>query len=166
MVRSCESMRWESHFSGTGSQFGEQLLLPYSDGFLGLNIHYLPWAKRLQLADRLVRAAKNKKRITYPQIKRAWNSLRLPMGYSYLIIRRYLASHIQSDIAVFTWENYRAAAVNIPGKWRKKSEKAVFRAMMQKWTDHVKKTRTQKPKAKVTRTKTTRKNRSNLQWVL
>jgi hypothetical protein len=135
------------------------LLAKYPDGFLGLNIHYLPWAKRLQLADRLVRATKNRKRITYPQIKRAWNSLRLPAGYSYLIIRRYLTTHIQSDIAVFTWDNYRQAAVNIPGKWRKKSEKAVFKAMMLKWSEHVKDKKKKSPKAKVTRTKsTTRKS--------
>jgi hypothetical protein len=135
------------------------LLAKYPDGFLGLNIHYLPWAKRLQLAERLVRATKNRKRITYPQIKRAWNSLRLPMGYSYLIIRRYLDSHIQSPIAVFTWETYRAAAVNIPGKWRKKSEKAVFAAMQQKWKDHVRKTKQKDPKAKVKRTKSTKRKR-------
>jgi hypothetical protein len=132
------------------------LLAKYPDGFLGLNLHYLPWSKRLQLADRLVRATKNRKRITYPQIKRAWNSLRLPMGYSYLIIRRYLTAHIQSDIAVFNWENYRAAAVNIPGRWKKKSEKAVFTAMMQKWQDHVKDSKKKNPKAKVKTTKSTR----------
>jgi hypothetical protein len=131
------------------------MLAKYPDGFLGLNIHYLPWAKRLQLADRLVRATKNRKRITYSQIKQAWNSLRLPAGYSYLIIRRYLTTHIQSDIAVFDWDNYRQAAVNIPGKWRKKSEKAVFAAMMQKWKDHVKKSKTKNPKAKVKSTKST-----------
>ncbi len=133
------------------------LLAKYPDGFLGLNIHYLPWSKRLQLADRIIRATKNRKRITYPTIKRAWNSLRLPMGYSYLIIRRYLTTHIQSDIAVFTWDNYRKAAVNIPGKWRKKSEKAVFAAMQQKWMKHVKDTKKQNPKAKVKRTKSTRR---------
>lgn len=135
------------------------LLAKYDDGFLGLNIHYLPWAKRLQLADRIIRASKNRKRITYPQIKRAWQQLRLPMGYSYLIIRRYLASHIQTDIAVFTWETYRAAAVNIPGKWRKKSEKAVFAAMAQKWRDHVQKTKAKNKQAKVTRTKSTRRRK-------
>lgn len=135
------------------------LLAKYSDGFLGLNIHYLPWAKRLQLADRLVRSAKNKKRITYPQIKRAWASLRLPMGYSYLIIRRYLNSHIQSDVAVFTWETYRAAAVNIPGRWRKKSEKAVFAAMRDKWKVHVRKSKSKNKSAKVTRTKSTKRKR-------
>ena len=133
------------------------LLAKYPDGFLGLNIHYLPWSKRLQLADRLVRASKNRKRITYPQIKRAWNSLRLPAGYSYLIIRRYLTSHIQSDIAVFNWDNYRQAAVNIPGKWRKKSEKAVFAAMMLKWKDHVKDSKKKDPKAKVKVTKSTKR---------
>ena len=133
------------------------LLAKYPDGFLGLNLHYLPWAKRLQLADRILRATKNRKRITYPIIKRAWNSLRLPMGYSYLIIRRYLTSHIQSPIAIFNWDNYRAAAVNIPGKWRKKSERAVFKAMMLKWKDHVKDSKKKNPDAKVKRTKSTRK---------
>jgi hypothetical protein len=133
------------------------LLAKYPDGFLGLNIHYLPWAKRLQLADRLVRSAKNKNRISYGQIKRAWQSLKLPVGYSYLIIRRYLVSHIQTNIAVFTWDTYRAAAVNIPGKWRKKSEKAVFAAMAQKWADHVKKTKSKNKNAKVTTTKSRRR---------
>jgi hypothetical protein len=136
------------------------LLAKYPDGFLGLNIHYLPWSKRLQLADRLVRATKNRKRITYPQLKRAWNSLKLPNGYAYLIIRRYLTSHIQSDIAVFDWDNYRAAAVNIPGKWRKKSEKAVFKAMMVKWQDHVKDKKKKDPKSKVKHTKSTRRKTS------
>lgn len=130
------------------------VLARYADGFLGLNIHYLPWAKRLQLADRLVRATKNKNRITYPDIKRAWAGLKIPIGWSYLIIRRYLTSHIKGNIAVFTWEDYRKSAVNINGSWKKASEQSVFRAMNQKWANQVKKSG-----KKPTRTKSTKRKR-------
>lgn len=116
------------------------ILAKYSDGFLGLNIHYLPWAKRLMLAERLVRATKNKNRITYPDIKSAWKSVRIPVGWAYLIIRRYLVSHIRGNIATFTWEDYKKSAVNINGSWKKASEQEVFRAMNSKWRKQIKKT--------------------------
>lgn len=133
------------------------VLAKYPDGFLGLSLHYVPWAKRLQLADRLVRATKNKNRITYGDIKSAWNSLRLPVGFAYLIIRRYLVSHIKSDIKYFTWEDYRPIVMNTKGKWRKASEQEVFKAMQQKWAAHVRKGKQEGKK--VTRTKGKRKKR-------
>lgn len=133
------------------------VLHKYPDGFLGLSLHYVPWAKRLQLADRLVRATKNKNRITYGDIKAAWNSLRLPVGFAYLIIRRYLVSQIRSDIKVFDWEDYRGVVMNTKGKWRKAGEQEVFKAMTQKWAAHVRKGKEQGKK--VTRTKSPKKKK-------
>ncbi len=133
------------------------VLAKYPDGFLGLSLHYVPWAKRLQLADRLIRATKNKSRITYGDIKSAWNSLRLPIGFSYLIIRRYLVSHIKSDIKTFTWEDYRPIVLNTRGKWRKASEQEVMKALSQKWAAHVQSSK--KKGKKVTRTKGKKRKR-------
>jgi hypothetical protein len=133
------------------------VLAKYPDGFLGLSLHYVPWAKRLQLADRLIRATKNKSRISYGDIKAAWNALRLPAGFAYLIIRRYLATHIRSDIKTFTWEDYRPVVLNTRGKWRKASEQEVFKAMTQKWAKHVRAGKEQGKK--VTRTKGKKRKR-------
>lgn len=114
------------------------VLAKYPDGFLGLNLHYLEWTRRIQLAKKLVRAAKNKKRITYLDVKKAWNSLRLPDALLMLVIRRYLYSHIRSKIKIFDWETYSEAIKEIRPKFKKQAEKRILAAIRAKWFLHKK----------------------------
>jgi hypothetical protein len=74
------------------------LVLPiekYSDGFLGINLHYLPMSLRLQLLDRLVDYSNNTKfdestllKVNYKKLKNI--DLIKPT------LKRYLAGHVKS----------------------------------------------------------------------
>ena len=73
----------------------------YPDGFLGLNLHYLPPTGRAILLEALLTIANNEKfdkttklAVTYQLLKN--NASRFP-GYQQCI-HRYLSTHIRSDI--------------------------------------------------------------------
>lgn len=132
----------------------------YSDGFLGLNLHYLEWTRRIQLAKILVRKAKNRNRITYIDVKKAWASLRLPQALLMLVIRRYLYSHIRSQIKQFDWETYGAAVKDIRPKFKKQSETRVINAIRAKWLLHKKIVKAKKRRQKFKQRKIKRKSKS------
>jgi len=77
------------------------LVFPYektSDGFMGLNMHYLPYILRVRLLDALLLTANNRKldattrmKFQYSTVK-ASSKLRLAQP----CLKRYLASHVQS----------------------------------------------------------------------
>lgn len=118
----------------------------YPNGFLGINLHYIPWAKRINLANRLLKSVKNKNRINYRDIQKAWIGAKLPVGLAYLAIRRYLYSHIKSNIKQFDWETYKLVVREIPPKFQKQSQEAVYKDIMSQFFEHKKKTKTNKKK--------------------
>lgn len=120
------------------------VLAKYPDGFLGLNLHYIQWTTRIQLAKKLVRSSKNGKRIKYIDIKKAFRDLKLPDGLLALVIRRYLYSHIKSNIKIFDIETYGAAVKDIRPNFKKKSEKQVLYAIRELWRMHQQKVRASK----------------------
>jgi hypothetical protein len=134
------------------------VLHKYADGFLGLNLHYLEWTRRIQLAKKLVRKAKNKNRITYLDVKKAWGSLKLPEALLALVIRRYLYSHIRSEIKQFDFETYEEAVKDIRPKFKKQSERRVLAAIRAKWLLH-KRSVTAAKKRKKFKTKKIKRNR-------
>ena len=77
------------------------LVFPYertADGFMGLNMHYLPYILRVRLLDRLLDFANNKNmnettrlKYSYATVK-ASSKLRLAQP----CLKRYLAGHVQS----------------------------------------------------------------------
>jgi len=77
------------------------LVFPYertADGFMGLNMHYLPYILRVRLLDRLLEFANNKNmnettrlKYSYATVK-ASSKLRLAQP----CLKRYLAGHVQS----------------------------------------------------------------------
>jgi len=117
------------------------VLAKYGDRFLGINLHYVPWARRIQLAEYLVRRTKNKNRVTYGDIKAAWKAAKLPLALAALCIRMYLYSHIRSEMKFFTWETYRAAVVNIDPRFKKKSDQYIYNQTMSKYRDQKKSTK-------------------------
>lgn len=122
------------------------VLAKYPDGFLGLNLHYIQWTTRVQLAKKIMQATKNKKRITYMQIKKAWISLKLPNALLNLVIRRYLYSHVRSPIKIFNIETYADAIKDIRPDFQKESEKAVLAAIRELYRIHAKKVNMRKQK--------------------
>jgi hypothetical protein len=108
------------------------------DRFFGINIHYLPWTYRIQLVRRLLSATKNKKRLKYLDIKKAWVSAKIPMAYAYLCFRSYLFNHIRSNIAEIPLDNYDAVVKTIRPKFMEEDEMTIIKYIMWKFRTHKK----------------------------
>ena len=105
------------------------LVLPletYSDGFLGLNLHYLPIPLRIDLLDRLV---------DYSNNSQFDESTRLVVDYSKLkkiklikpTIHKYLASQVQSQFRRIDADEFTVATLLPVQRFSKASEAEVYR---------------------------------------
>tara|TARA_Y100000034_G_scaffold123061_1_gene169346 strand:+ start:547 stop:1104 length:558 start_codon:yes stop_codon:yes gene_type:complete len=104
------------------------LVLPlekYSDGFLGINMHYLPIPLRIKLLDRLVDFSNNTK---------FDESTRLIVDYSKLkniklikpTLHRYLAGHTKSDFRRIDADEFTIATLLPVQRFKKESENTVW----------------------------------------
>ena len=103
------------------------LVLPlenYPDGFLGINMHYLPIPLRVKLLDRLVDFSNNTK---------FDESTRLVVDYSKLkniklikpTIHRYLAGQMKSQIRRIDADEFTIATLLPVQRFKKESDKGV-----------------------------------------
>lgn len=83
----------------------------YSDGFLGLNLHYLDPYNRLALLDRLHDFINNDKYNNTTRFNLAYNLLSKSRRYKLIepCIKRYLFSHIMSSIIYIEPDNWETA---------------------------------------------------------
>lgn len=108
------------------------MIEPYTDGFLGLNLHYLPPSARANLMDALDNIKNNNK---YNQSTKIAVSYRLLKAYSNRFpgyqncVKRYLIGHVRSS---FHYVN--------PIDWKK-----VVVLPLQKWSINPNKTRSGSP---------------------
>ena len=104
------------------------LVLPlekYDDGFLGINLHYLPMKLRIQLLDRLVDYSNNTK---------FDESTRLAVDYSKLknlnlikpTLKRYLAGRVKTRYRLITADQFTVAALLPIARWKKGSASEVY----------------------------------------
>ena len=104
------------------------LVLPlenYPDGFLGINMHYLPIPLRVKLLDRLVDFSNNTK---------FDESTRLVVDYSKLkniklikpTIHRYLAGQMKSQIRRIDADEFTIATILPVQRFKKESDKRVW----------------------------------------
>jgi len=105
------------------------LVLPlekYPDGFLGINLHYLPMTLRLRLLDRLVDYSNNTK---------FDESTRLAVDYSKLksdrlikpTLKRYLAGRVKTQFRRIDADEFIVAALLPVARWKKGSIQDVYR---------------------------------------
>ena len=100
-------------------------LEPYSDGFLGINLHYLPMKLRLQLLDRLVDFSNNTK---------FDESTILDVDYSKLkninlikpTLKRYLAGRVKTDFRRIDADEFMVAALLPVQRFKKGSASEVY----------------------------------------
>jgi hypothetical protein len=100
-------------------------LEPYSDGFLGINLHYLPMTLRLQLLDRLVDFSNNTK---------FDESTRLAVDYSKLkklsiikpTLKRYLAGRVKTQFRRIDADEFTVAALLPVQRFKKASAAEVY----------------------------------------
>ena len=104
------------------------LVLPletYSDGFLGLNLHYLPIPLRIKLLDRLV---------DYSNNTQFDENTRLIVDYSKLkkikliqpTIHKYLAGHVQSQFRRIDADEFTVATLLPVQRFKKATAKEVW----------------------------------------
>lgn len=79
------------------------LVFPFrkmSDGFIGLNLHYLPYKGRIQLLDRLMDFQTNKLMNENTKLKYSWATINAASRYSLAkpCVHRYLNSQLQSPL--------------------------------------------------------------------
>ena len=104
------------------------LVLPienYSNGFLGINMHYLSMPMRIRLLDRLVDYSNNDKfdsstelRVDYSRLKRI--DLIKPC------LKRYLASHVKTKFRKVEADEFMIATLLPVQKFKKQSDSHVF----------------------------------------
>ena len=105
------------------------LVLPmerYNDGFLGINLHYLPIPLRIRLLDRLVDYSNNTKfdestllRVDYGKLKR----IRLIKP----TIKRYLAGHVKSSFRRVDADEFTIATLLPVQRFTKASDAEVWK---------------------------------------
>ena len=100
-------------------------LEPYSDGFLGINLHYLPMKLRLQLLDRLVDYSNNTKfdestilDVDYSRLKNI--NLITPT------LKRYLAGRVKTDFRRIDADEFMVAALLPVQRFKKGSASEVY----------------------------------------
>ena len=104
------------------------LVLPlenYSDGFLGINFHYLPMSLRLQLLDRVVDFSNNTK---------FDESTKLDVNYSKLktinlikpALKRYLAGRVKTQFRRIDADEFTVAVLLPVARFKKASASEVY----------------------------------------
>ena len=83
----------------------------YSDGFLGLNLHYLDPYSRLALLDRLQDFINNDKYDDTTRMNLSYDLLSSSRRYKLIegCVKRYLSSHIRSSIVYIEPDNWEIA---------------------------------------------------------
>lgn len=114
------------------------LLIPvnlYSDGFLGLNLHYLPMNRRAILMDALYnRVIKEKHLDERRRIQISWNIVQsASRSREYLpCVKRYLYSHLRSQIHLIEPEEWNIAVFMPTDRWAKANKTRVYQDSLQK----------------------------------
>ena len=104
------------------------LVLPlerYSDGFLGLNFHYLPIPLRVRLLDRLNDIPEGNEYSERDKLKVSYaRASGIPMARA--VIKRYLYGHLKSQIRVITPEEWVIAVLLPVQRFKKASTSKVY----------------------------------------
>ena len=99
--------------------------IPSGKYILGINLHYIPWTKRLQFIKSL--QSKGTK-IKYSDIRKAWRNAKIPTAYANLAIRKYLVNRIASNIRIFEEPDDQYNIVkNVLPEFKKKQMAQVYR---------------------------------------
>jgi hypothetical protein len=84
---------------------------PTENGFIGINLHYLPYGARLNLMHDLMQFATTKLELTETsKIRMSWNRLQqFPAAHP--CVKRYLTSHIRSRFLEITPQDWKTVSL-------------------------------------------------------
>jgi len=90
------------------------LVFPFSkteDGFIGLNMHYLPYQLRMVLLDRLMIFASNKRMDETTRLRYSWATIDGMSKFAAVqpCVKRYLNSHIRSKFRKINADDWATA---------------------------------------------------------
>ena len=105
------------------------LVLPlenYSDGFLGLNFHYLPIPLRMRLLDRVVDFSNNTKFDESTRLNVSYNQLK-NVRLIRPTIKRYLAGKVKSRFRRVDADEFTVATLLPVARFKKGSQAEVYR---------------------------------------
>ena len=104
------------------------LVLPiekYKDGFLGINLHYLPIPLRIRLLDRLVDFANTSDLTKKTKILADYNKLK-KVKLIRPTIKRYLSGHVKSDFRRIQGDEMTVATLLPVARFKKSSSNKVW----------------------------------------
>ena len=92
------------------------LVLPFAktdDGFIGLNLHYLPYQPRAQLLSRLMEFANNSKLNDATRLKYSWGLIQGVSKFKWAepCVKRYLYSHVKSRLRKIPGQDWTTAVL-------------------------------------------------------
>lgn len=113
------------------------LVLPYAktpDGFIGLNMHYLPYQYRIKLLDKLLQFKTNNRFDETTKIKYSWSLISGLSKFNFAnpCIKQYLNEHLRSPLTLINANDW-ATAMMLP------VERFVGSSSANVWRDSLKK---------------------------
>jgi hypothetical protein len=97
----------------------------YSNGFLGLNFHYLNPKERAVLMDQLKSFASNKRFDESTKLLMTYQTIK-SMGRARPTIHRYIGSHVQSKFVLINSDEWEVALFLPVERFKKASKKQVW----------------------------------------
>lgn len=100
----------------------------YKDGFLGINLHYLPYKPRAQLMDYLLTLQNNARIDNNKKLRISYNILKSSANHRLVkpCIKRYLAGHIRSKLLAIPPDEWHIASFLPVQRFEKKSAAMVW----------------------------------------
>jgi len=100
----------------------------YKDGFLGINLHYLPPGLRLKLLDKLTALQTNKRYDDKTKLRLSYNILNSTKRFKEFrpTIKRYLTGHIRSRFLKINADEWHMAIFLPTANFAKKSQRTVW----------------------------------------
>lgn len=108
------------------------LVLPFNlvqDGFLGINLHYLPYMARFRLLGELSKLATDKSMSENTRIRFSWQLLNSSTKYlaATQCVKHYLKEHVQSSFLKISFTDWITASMLPIEGFRKENKTTVWR---------------------------------------
>lgn len=106
----------------------------YSDGFLGINFHYLPPFYRAKLMDALMNLMNNNKYNKTTKLKISYQILKASSRFRYFkpCVKRYLFSHVKTPFLYIAPDEWNIALLLPTQSFQKKSSAQVYKDSIRK----------------------------------
>jgi hypothetical protein len=116
------------------------ILEKYDDGFLGINLHYLPVKFRIAFLQKLMRFALFNADHDIKRMRISYDILNAARRYAEFkpCLKRYLRNHIKSRILTIKPEEWDVATMLPIQQFRKATASKVWRDSVLEWKDHMK----------------------------